>query len=78
MKKQVYLFTASYPYGNSERAFLQEEIKALADAFDEIIILPLCPKGKLINKLPKNVSIYPFSELSSPNPLQTVWLSLLL
>lgn len=40
MKKTLYFFTSSYPYGNTE-TFIETEIKYLSIFFDRIIIFPL-------------------------------------
>ena len=34
MKKRLLLITAGFPYGESERGFLDEEVRHLAEAFD--------------------------------------------
>ena len=38
MKKRLLLITHGYPFGESERGFLGEEAKALADQFDLVIM----------------------------------------
>ena len=38
MKKRLLLVTHGYPFGESERGFLGEEAKVLADQFDLVIM----------------------------------------
>ena len=38
MKKRLLLVTAGFPYGETERSFLGEEVKRLADAFDLTVL----------------------------------------
>lgn len=40
MKKRLLLVTSGFPFGESERSFLTEEAKQLADAFDLLILAP--------------------------------------
>jgi glycosyltransferase involved in cell wall biosynthesis len=53
MKKNLLLFTDTYPFGNSEQ-FLEDEIKYLADAFDTIIIIPLKLGQNRQREIPSN------------------------
>ena len=47
MKKRLLLITHGYPFGESERGFLGEEAKVLADEFD-LVIMALDNSDKLI------------------------------
>lgn len=47
MKKRLLLITHGYPFGESERGFLREEAKVLADQFD-LVIMALDNPDKLI------------------------------
>lgn len=40
MKKRLLLVTHGFPFGESERSFMTEEVKQLADAFDLLILAP--------------------------------------
>lgn len=54
-KRTIHLFTDTYPLGWAE-PFLEQEIKALADKFAQIIIYPLYPEAG-IRKVPSNVTV---------------------
>ena len=40
MKKRVLLVTNGFPFGESERSFLSEEVKQLAEQFDLLVLAP--------------------------------------
>lgn len=63
MKEHLNLFTASFPYGNSE-TFLENEVEYLAKGFENIFIFPMNCKGKKRN-LPKNVEAICLKRIST-------------
>lgn len=58
--KKVIIFTANFPYGNTE-TFLGNEIEFLSRTFDKLILVPCSyPKGNKQKKtLPSNVKCFP-------------------
>jgi glycosyltransferase involved in cell wall biosynthesis len=56
MKKKIYLFTDTFPYGSSE-TFLANELPFTAMAFDKVVIIPLHGKGE-IRDMPSNVELW--------------------
>lgn len=54
-KRTIHLFTDTYPLGWAE-PFLEQELKALAEVFEQIIIYPLYPQEG-IRKVPSNVQV---------------------
>jgi colanic acid/amylovoran biosynthesis glycosyltransferase len=52
---RLIVITQSYPYGNRSD-FLEDEIGALGDAFDEVVVVPTSPDGTL-QTLPDNVIV---------------------
>lgn len=55
MSKNLYLFTAEYPYNKKEN-FLEDEINYLAGEFDSITIYPLSARG-LLRPTPSNCKV---------------------
>jgi glycosyltransferase involved in cell wall biosynthesis len=56
--KTLVMITETFPLGNSETSFLQEEILLLAEKFDSITILPRSKNDKPYTaQLPENVSV---------------------
>jgi glycosyltransferase involved in cell wall biosynthesis len=53
--KKLILFTEDYPFGNSERSFLKEEIHYLAKEFDQVLIAPIRVFEGVSFDLPANV-----------------------
>ena len=68
MKKQLILFTASFPYGKVEQ-FLEPEIAYLAKSFKKIIIIPSSYMGNsTMRQVPRNVEVTsPIMGLSKTN-----------
>lgn len=54
-KRVLNIITESFPFGNGEQ-FFEAEVHEMAKHFDEVVLFPLST-GKLIRKLPLNVSI---------------------
>jgi glycosyltransferase involved in cell wall biosynthesis len=54
---RLFFFTAQYPYGNVSETFIENEICFLAEAFDEIIIIPSEKESEFIRSLPNNVEV---------------------
>ena len=56
-KKNIYLFTDSYPYGIGE-AFLNSEMPFLASVFEKVHVIPLWKNGEM-RTIPENVVVAP-------------------
>lgn len=54
--RSLLLFTEDYPYDDSERSFLKEEIKYLAKSFHHVYIVPMKTKDIQKYELPENVT----------------------
>lgn len=57
MMKQLFLFTASYPFGNTE-SFLEDEIHYLSSSFEKVIIVPLIGANIQTREVPDNCVVY--------------------
>jgi glycosyltransferase involved in cell wall biosynthesis len=55
---RLLFFTQTYPRENGE-AFIENEIAYLADAFDEVVILPWTGRGQPTRPLPANCRVLP-------------------
>lgn len=55
--KELYLFTAEFPFGVKSETFLETEIKYLSQGFRKVIIFPGSKGDDSIRPLPDNVSI---------------------
>lgn len=55
--KTLFLFTAGYPYGTRDEPFLENEIKYLSEAFEEVVIFPVSKPTKEYRRIPSNVVI---------------------
>lgn len=53
----IYLFTISFPYGNIETSFIQNELKYLSATFDQVIIVPSKIEGSKQNTNYANVRV---------------------
>ena len=60
MKRRLYFFTAEYPYGNVSETFIENEIKYLSDAFDEVVIIPSTKENNIVRNIPNNVRVEKF------------------
>ena len=56
MKNHLILLSAGFPYGNQE-TFLENEVKILADNFDNITFVSLNPEPELMRDIPSNASV---------------------
>ncbi len=63
MKKKLFLFTDSYPYGTSE-SFLTLELNYLATKFEKIYLIPQ-NNGTTIREIPENVCLLEIPEKKS-------------
>lgn len=54
-KKELWLFTMNFPFGNGE-AFLENELSMLAKSFERVRLFPLFPEGE-VRSLPPNVEV---------------------
>ena len=64
MSKTLFLFTASYPFGNGE-TFIENEISFLNKRFEKILILPYNSNFSTQRAVPENVEIV---DINSENP----------
>lgn len=55
--KTLFLFTASFPYGNKAETFIETEINYLSVAFDKVIIFPSAAESDYIRPVPENVEL---------------------
>lgn len=55
--KTLFLFTASFPYGNKAETFIETEINYLSAAFDKVIIFPSAAESDYIRPVPENVEL---------------------
>ena len=73
MKKRLLLITNGYPYGESERGFLTEEVKVLSEQF-ELFIMALESKDEL--RYPtdgiRHIEQYRFSSLRQSRQFQSL------
>lgn len=77
MKKELWLFTMNFPFGNGE-AFLENELPVLAQGFHRVILFPLMMKGDP-RPLPANVEtvrLLDERQLYRPLPLWRMLLDL--
>lgn len=56
-KKNLCLFTNTYPYGAGGESFLEYELELHAQHFEQIFLFPLNPSGRQHFELPKNVQV---------------------
>ena len=54
-KSDLILFTREYPFADSERSFLKEELKYLSQTFENVVIVPMNAPGEVLYELPENV-----------------------